>query len=109
MIAGRGFANGQELWPMPDAVEYAAIAVNLNRGLGPVLHFAGGGTNDKCGFRRDQGRCGSAVAVGEAQNRPPPALLSAQCSLRRFSQAGFHSREWLCFVNFDQSARLPSC
>ncbi len=41
MIAGTGFANGQELWPMPDAVEYAAIAVNLNRGLGPVLHFAG--------------------------------------------------------------------
>jgi len=24
---------------MPDAVEYAAIAVNLDRGLGPVLHF----------------------------------------------------------------------
>ena len=41
LIAGTGFANGQELWPMPDAVEYAAIAVNLNRGLGPVLHFAG--------------------------------------------------------------------
>ena len=41
MIMGTGFANGQELWPMPDAVEYAAIAVNLDRGLGPVLHFAG--------------------------------------------------------------------
>jgi len=41
LIAGTGFANGQELWPMPDAVEYAAIAVNLDRGLGPVLHFAG--------------------------------------------------------------------
>ncbi|MGA7621225.1 ArnT family glycosyltransferase [Candidatus Binatus sp.] len=26
---------------MPDAVEYAAVAVNLDRGLGPVLHFAG--------------------------------------------------------------------
>ena len=26
---------------MPDAVEYAAMAVNLDRGLGPVLHFAG--------------------------------------------------------------------
>ena len=26
---------------MPDAVEYAAIAVNLDRGLGPVLHFGG--------------------------------------------------------------------
>ncbi len=41
MIAGTGFANGQELWPIPDAVEYAAIAVNLNHGLGPVLHFGG--------------------------------------------------------------------
>ena len=41
LIAGTGFANGEELWPMPDAVEYAAIAVNLDRGLGPVLHFAG--------------------------------------------------------------------
>jgi 4-amino-4-deoxy-L-arabinose transferase-like glycosyltransferase len=44
LIAGTGFANGQELWPMPDAVEYAAIAVNLDSGLGPVLHF-GGNTN----------------------------------------------------------------
>ena len=26
---------------MPDAVEYAAVAVDLDRGLGPVLHFAG--------------------------------------------------------------------
>ncbi len=41
LIASTGFANGQELCPMPDAVEYAAIAVNLDRGLGPVLHFAG--------------------------------------------------------------------
>jgi 4-amino-4-deoxy-L-arabinose transferase-like glycosyltransferase len=41
LIAGTGFVNGQELWPMPDAVEYAAIAVNLDRGLGPVLHFGG--------------------------------------------------------------------
>jgi hypothetical protein len=41
LIANAGFANGQELWPMPDAVEYAAIAVNLDRGLGPVLHFGG--------------------------------------------------------------------
>ena len=41
LIASTGFANGQELWPMPDAVEYAAIAVNLDRGLGPVLHFGG--------------------------------------------------------------------
>src|ERR1039457_5023090 len=41
LIAGTGFANGEELWPMPDAVEYAAIAVTLDRGLGPVLHFGG--------------------------------------------------------------------
>ncbi len=41
LIASTGFVNGQELWPMPDAVEYAAIALNLDRGLGPVLHFAG--------------------------------------------------------------------
>jgi 4-amino-4-deoxy-L-arabinose transferase-like glycosyltransferase len=41
MLANAGFANGQELWPMPDAVEYAASAVNLDRGLGPVLHFGG--------------------------------------------------------------------
>ncbi len=41
MIVNTGFANGQELWPMPDAVEYAATAVNLDRGLGPVLHFGG--------------------------------------------------------------------
>ena len=41
LIASTGFANGQELWPIPDAVEYAAVAVNLDRGLGPVLHFAG--------------------------------------------------------------------
>jgi 4-amino-4-deoxy-L-arabinose transferase-like glycosyltransferase len=41
LIASTGFANGQELWPMPDAVEYAAVAVNLDRGLGPVLDIAG--------------------------------------------------------------------
>lgn len=41
LIASTGFANGQELWPMPDAVEYAAVAVNLDRGQGPVLNIAG--------------------------------------------------------------------
>jgi 4-amino-4-deoxy-L-arabinose transferase-like glycosyltransferase len=41
LIVRTGFANGRELYPMPDAVEYAAIAVNLDRGLGPVLHFGG--------------------------------------------------------------------
>src|SRR5579863_2289419 len=39
LIASTGLGNGQELWPMPDAVEYAATAVNLDRGSGPVLHF----------------------------------------------------------------------
>ena len=41
LIAGTGFAGGQEFWPTPDAEEYAATAVNLDRGLGPVLHFGG--------------------------------------------------------------------
>jgi 4-amino-4-deoxy-L-arabinose transferase-like glycosyltransferase len=41
LIVNAGFVNGQELWPMPDAVEYAAAAVNLAHGLGPVLHFGG--------------------------------------------------------------------
>jgi 4-amino-4-deoxy-L-arabinose transferase-like glycosyltransferase len=41
LIADSGFVSGPELWPMPDAVEYAALAVNLDRGLGPVLHFGG--------------------------------------------------------------------
>lgn len=41
LIAGSGFANGQQLEPMPDAVEYTAVAMNLDRGLGPVLHFGG--------------------------------------------------------------------
>jgi 4-amino-4-deoxy-L-arabinose transferase-like glycosyltransferase len=40
LIERTGFANGQELWPAPDAIEYAAMAVNLDRGMGPVLHFA---------------------------------------------------------------------
>ena len=41
LIVRTGFANGQELAPSADAEEYAATAVNLNRGLGPVLHFGG--------------------------------------------------------------------
>ena len=41
LTAGTGFAVGQEFWPTPDAEEYAATAVNLDRGLGPVLHFGG--------------------------------------------------------------------
>src|ERR1700733_412184 len=41
LLHRNGFANGEELWPMPDAVEYAATAIDIDRGLGPVLHFAG--------------------------------------------------------------------
>ena len=41
LIARAGFVNGQEFSTSPDAEEYAAIAVNLDRGLGPVLHFGG--------------------------------------------------------------------
>ena len=41
LIASTGFANGQQFWPSADAEEYAATAVNLDRGLGPVLHFGG--------------------------------------------------------------------
>ncbi len=41
LIVRTGFANGQELYPTPDAIEYAAIAVDLDSGLGPVLHFGG--------------------------------------------------------------------
>ena len=41
LIHRNGFANGEELWPMPDAVEYAETAIDMDRGLGPVLHFAG--------------------------------------------------------------------
>jgi 4-amino-4-deoxy-L-arabinose transferase-like glycosyltransferase len=41
LIARTGFANGQELRPLPDGIEYAAMAINLDRGLGPVLHFGG--------------------------------------------------------------------
>ncbi len=41
LTSGTGFALGEEFWPTPDAEEYAATAVNLDRGLGPVLHFGG--------------------------------------------------------------------
>ncbi|MGH7947610.1 MAG: glycosyltransferase family 39 protein [Candidatus Binataceae bacterium] len=36
-----GIKRGAELMPWPDGLEYAAAAVNLDRGLGPVLHFGG--------------------------------------------------------------------
>ena len=41
MIARSGFRRGMDLMPWPDGLEYAAAAVNLDRGLGPVLHFGG--------------------------------------------------------------------
>jgi len=41
MMARSGFRRGMELMPWPDGLEYAATAVNLDRGLGPELHFGG--------------------------------------------------------------------
>ncbi len=41
MMARSGFRRGMDLMPWPDGLEYAAAAVNLDRGLGPVLHFGG--------------------------------------------------------------------
>lgn len=41
MMTRSGFRRGMELMPWPDGLEYAAAAVNLDRGLGPVLHFGG--------------------------------------------------------------------
>jgi hypothetical protein len=39
MMARTGTRRGVELMPWPDGLEYAAEAVNLDHGLGPVLHF----------------------------------------------------------------------
>lgn len=41
MMAHSGLRRGMDLMPWPDGLEYAAAAVNLDRGLGPVLHFGG--------------------------------------------------------------------
>ncbi|HXN84694.1 MAG TPA: glycosyltransferase family 39 protein, partial [Candidatus Binataceae bacterium] len=41
MMARSGFRRGMELMPWPDGLEYAAAAVNLDLGNGPVLHFGG--------------------------------------------------------------------
>jgi 4-amino-4-deoxy-L-arabinose transferase-like glycosyltransferase len=41
MMARSGYRRGMDLMPWPDGLEYAAAAVNLDRGLGPVLHFGG--------------------------------------------------------------------
>jgi len=41
MMARVGSRRGIELMPWPDGLEYAAQAVNLDNGRGPVLHFGG--------------------------------------------------------------------
>ncbi|HLX38220.1 MAG TPA: glycosyltransferase family 39 protein, partial [Candidatus Binataceae bacterium] len=41
MMVRAGFRRGLELMPWPDGLEYSAAAVNIDRGLGPVLHFGG--------------------------------------------------------------------
>lgn len=40
-MARSGARRGVELMPWPDGLEYVAAAVNLDHGLGPVLHFGG--------------------------------------------------------------------
>ena len=40
-MAHGGARRGVELMPWPDGIEYAAQAVNIDRGMGPVLHFGG--------------------------------------------------------------------
>ncbi|MGO9607932.1 MAG: glycosyltransferase family 39 protein [Candidatus Binataceae bacterium] len=41
LMARAGSRRGIELMPWPDGLEYAAQAVNLNDGRGPVMHFGG--------------------------------------------------------------------
>ena len=41
MVSSAGSRRGLELMPWPDGLEYAASAVNLASGRGPVLHFGG--------------------------------------------------------------------
>ncbi len=41
MMARAGSRRGVELMPWPDGLEYAAAAVNLDHGYGPVLRFGG--------------------------------------------------------------------
>ncbi len=41
MIRSAGSRRGLELMPWPDGLEYAAVAVNLAKGRGAVLHFGG--------------------------------------------------------------------
>jgi 4-amino-4-deoxy-L-arabinose transferase-like glycosyltransferase len=39
LMVASGNRRGVELMPWPDGLEYAATAINLNSGAGPVLHF----------------------------------------------------------------------
>lgn len=41
LFARTGFQRGTELLPFPDSLEYATLAVNMDRGIGPMLHFGG--------------------------------------------------------------------
>src|SRR5213078_3608261 len=41
LMSRTGSRRGLELMPWPDGVEYAAQAVNIDAGRGPVLHFGG--------------------------------------------------------------------
>jgi len=41
LMSHSGSRRGEELMPWPDGLEYAATAVNLDSGTGPVLHFGG--------------------------------------------------------------------
>ena len=41
IVSSAGSRRGVELMPWPDGLEYAAAAVNLESGRGPVLHFGG--------------------------------------------------------------------
>ncbi len=41
MIRTGGSRRGVNLMPWPDGLEYAAAAINLDHGRGPVLHFGG--------------------------------------------------------------------
>ncbi len=41
LMVRSGSRRGAELMPWPDGLEYAAAAVNIDHGLGPMLHFGG--------------------------------------------------------------------
>lgn len=41
MVVSAGFRRPSELMPWPDGLEYAAVASNLAKGRGAVLHFGG--------------------------------------------------------------------